>query len=309
MTTRTNSEAEQPGTRAGKKPLHKRISALVTAIRTQDDASVEAAVLELSRSRRLFAPLAFIVAALVMLLGGVKLLFTNWRLTLVQVLPAMWIWFAMIDLKAHVLHGSTFLVVRGPLLIVAGVAIAAITAASFYLNAVFALAISKPGDPDIARAFVGAKGHMSTILSWGFLVGGLLAFSATVVSRWGTWWFALSMSIVVGVMMLTYVTVPSLLVGVSAAHATRRDSLMTAVVGGALGAIVCTPPYLVGRIGILMLGSDRLFILGIVFLVIGLGFQVGATGAVSAIKVSAKLATGRSPGLEGRGAGVKEAGG
>jgi hypothetical protein len=38
---------------------------------------------------------------LAMLFDGVKLLFTNWRLTLVQVLPAMWIWAAMYDLKLH----------------------------------------------------------------------------------------------------------------------------------------------------------------------------------------------------------------
>jgi hypothetical protein len=32
------------------------------------------------------------------------LLLTNWRLTLVQVLPTMWVWLAMCDLKAHVLR-------------------------------------------------------------------------------------------------------------------------------------------------------------------------------------------------------------
>ena len=69
---------------------------------------MEQAVLRLSRSRRLFAPLALGVGALVMLFDGVKLLVTNWRLTLVQVLPAMWIWLAMLDLKAHVLRGKSF---------------------------------------------------------------------------------------------------------------------------------------------------------------------------------------------------------
>jgi hypothetical protein len=34
-----------------------------------------------------------------MLFDGVKLLFTNWRFTLIQVLPVMWIWAAMLDLK------------------------------------------------------------------------------------------------------------------------------------------------------------------------------------------------------------------
>ena len=49
-----------------------------------------------------------------MLFDGVKLLLTNWRLTLIQVLPAMWIWAAMFDLKVHVLHGKSFHVLTGP---------------------------------------------------------------------------------------------------------------------------------------------------------------------------------------------------
>jgi hypothetical protein len=52
------------------------------------------------RSR--LAPLTFAVGAFAMLVDGVRLVFTNWRLTLVQVLPAMWIWAAMYDLKLHV---------------------------------------------------------------------------------------------------------------------------------------------------------------------------------------------------------------
>jgi uncharacterized membrane protein len=88
-------------------------------------------VIRLSQSRRLFAPAAFAVGAVAMLFGGVKLLFTNWRLTLIQVLPAMWIWAAMLDLKAHLLHGKTFDVLRGPVTIPLVLAVAAITAASF----------------------------------------------------------------------------------------------------------------------------------------------------------------------------------
>ena len=98
--------------------------------------------MRLSRSRPWLAPLALIVGAFAMLFDGVKLLLTNWRLTLIQVLPAMWIWAAMLDLKAHVLHGKSFHVLTGPTIVIPIViAIAAITAASFYLNAVFAFAI------------------------------------------------------------------------------------------------------------------------------------------------------------------------
>ena len=57
---------------------------------------MEEALLRLSASRRLFAPLALAVGAFAMLFEGVKLLFTNWRLTLIQVLPAMSISAAML---------------------------------------------------------------------------------------------------------------------------------------------------------------------------------------------------------------------
>ena len=48
-------------------------------------------------------------------------------------------------------------------------------------------------------------------------------------------------------------------------------------------------PYLLGRVGILMLGSSALLIPGIVVLALGVTLQAGATGAVSAIKLSVKL--------------------
>jgi hypothetical protein len=128
--------------------IAKQASRLIEAIRKGDDAAIQEMVMDLSKQHRLLAPLAFVVGAFAMLFEGVKLLVTNWRLTLVQVLPAMWIWAAMIDLKAHVLHGKSFHVIRGPILIPIIVAIVAITAFSFFLNAVFAFAISRSGRPE-----------------------------------------------------------------------------------------------------------------------------------------------------------------
>jgi len=87
--------------------------------------------------------------------------------------------------------------------------------------------------------------------------------------------------------MFTYVTVPARLVGIRGSH---REKLAATVVGGTFGAIVCTPPYVLARIGILLLGSHALFVFGVVLLALGLALQAGATGAVKAIKMSAKLA-------------------
>jgi uncharacterized membrane protein len=270
------------------------IERLVTAIRNGDEAMVENAVLALSQRSRWLAPLALVVGAFAMLFQGVKLLVTNWRLTLVQILPAMWIWAAMLDLKVHAFRGKEFHIIRGPLLIPILLAIAAITAASFFLNAVFAFAIAKPGKPEIRPAFAQARRHLRTIAAWGLVIGLALGFSIMVADRWGEGWFAVSLGIVVGVMMLSYVAVPSRLVGIKSDRS-RRDKVSAAAVGGAIGALVCSPPYTLGRIAILMLGSHTFRVLAVILLIIAMILQTGATSATKAIKFSAKLVTGHGP--------------
>jgi len=266
--------------------------ALVRAIREDDEAAVEAAVLALSRSRRIFAPLVFGVGAFVMLFQGLRLLFSNWRLTLIQVLPAMWIWVAMLDLKVHVFKGKEFHTKEGWVAALFVAAITLVTAASFYLNAVFAFAISERDNPEIRPAFARARRHLGVIAGVGVVVGVALGVSTIVVPRWGLGWFALALGIVLAVMMLTYVAVPARIVGIRAAGS-RRDKMAATVIGGTLGAVVCAPPYVIGRIGLLLLGTSKLlFAIGVVLVAVGLVLQVGATGAVKAIKMSAKLVTG-----------------
>jgi hypothetical protein len=268
-----------------------RLRELVAAIRDGDEAMVEAAVLRMSRSHRWLAPLALAVGALEMLFAGVKLVFSNWRLMVVQVLPAMWIWLAMLDLKAHALHGRSFHALQGPIVIPLVALVAAITAAAFFLNAVFAFAIARPGPPEVRAGFAGARGHLRVVLGSGAAVGLLLGLSTIVVTRWGRPWFSLSLGVVIGLLMVCYVAVPSSLIGAKP-NISRRDKLTASAVSGALGAAVSTPPYLLGRIGILMLGSHALFIPGIVVATVGFALQAGATGAVKAVKLSAHLVAG-----------------
>jgi hypothetical protein len=292
VTTTAAPQPEQDGrTLSRRQVLAGQARNLIDAIRRNDEAAVEAAVVELSQSRRVFAPLVFVVGAFVMLFQGLKLLFSNWRLTLIQVLPAMWIWLAMLDLKAHVFKGKEFEVWSGSVQALLVVAITLVTAACFYLNSVFAFAILQPGTPQVRPAFTLARRHLRVVLPIGLVVGALLGVSAIVVPRWGLFWFALSLGIVVGLLMLTYVTVPARVAGIKLAGS-RRDKMGAAVIGGTLGAIICSPAYVIGRIGILLLGSPALFALGVILLVIGLILQAGATGAVKAIKMSAKLAAG-----------------
>jgi hypothetical protein len=282
-----SSEVVTVSLRSRRAALSARIRRLVRAIQEDDEAMVEQ-ILRLSQSRRIFAPLAFTVGAFAMLFDGLRLLLANWRLTLVQILPAVWIWLAMFDLKARVLHDRSFPALRGPILIPIALAIVVVTVACFFLNAVFAFAITRSRPPEIRPAYAAARLHVLPIVVSGAAVGLLLALSTTVAPRWGKPWFALCLGIVIGVMMVCYVAVPSRLIGVKTAHS-RRDKLTATALGAALGATVCTPPYLLGRVGILMLGSSVLLIPGIFVLTLGFTLQAGATGAVRAIKMSATL--------------------
>src|ERR1700722_11007851 len=270
-----------------------RLGRLARAIQDDDEAVVEQ-IVNLSRSRRLFAPLAFTVGAFAMLFQGLKLLLANWRLMLVQVPPAVWIWLAMFDLKARVLHGRSFPALRGGILIPIGLAIVAITEVWLLFNAVFAFAIADSQVPKIRPAYLLARRHLWPILLWGAGVGLLLAVGTTIAPRWGKPWFVLCLGIVIGIMMISYVAVPARLIGIKPKRS-PREKLTAGALGATLGATVCTPPYLLGRLGILMLGSKYLLIPGIVALVLGFTLQAGATGAVRAIKMSLKLAVEPEP--------------
>jgi hypothetical protein len=78
-----------------------------------------------------------------MLFEGVKSLFSNWRLTLVELLPAIWVWAAMLDLRLHVFQGNLPRQwIEGPMIVGLVVAATVITALCYYLNAVFAFAVA-----------------------------------------------------------------------------------------------------------------------------------------------------------------------
>jgi hypothetical protein len=268
---------------------------LVHAIQAGDDDLVVSAVVGLRRKSRVFAPLGMLIGALTMLFMGVKLLFSNWRLTLIELLPASWIWLAMVDLKAHLFQGRNFHPVHGWALVVGISVVTLITMGAMYLNAVFAFAIVRRGRADIAAGFAGARAHAASVLAYGAVIGVLLGFAALYSSRWGVRWFTLCLGIVIAIMMVAYIAIPSRMVGLRQAPTSRSEAFKASVVGGVLSVIVCSPPYLIGRLGILLLGVRSLLVVGIILLVIGLALEAGATSAVKAVKMSAKLLASSAP--------------
>lgn len=267
---------------------------LFEGIRHGDEADIARAIEELSRSRRYLAPLAYVVGGVAMLLGGVRVLFSNWRLTLIQVLPAVWIWLAMYDLRAHLLHDREFRELEGALLIGLVLLAAAITVAAFFFNAVFAFAIAQKGRPQVGDAVAEARERLTAIVAAGGTLGLALGLAAFLAPQAGPRWFAISLGVVIGLMMVAYVSVPSRLIGAEST-VSRRDRLSVSAVSGLLGLLLAAPPYLLGRIGLLMIGLPVLRFPGFVVFLFAATLQAGATSAVRAVKMGARLGAPPSP--------------
>ena len=147
----------------------------------------------------------------------------------------------MVDLKAHVFHGKSFQPLHGWALLAGIVAAAVITAAGFMLNAVFAFAIAKAGPaPDPRCLHPGSIARRNRPRCWR-RDPTVARVAALYVDRWGHWWFAISMSFVIAIMMVAYVSLPARLIGMKTTFS-KADKLKASVAGGAIGGVVCFPP-------------------------------------------------------------------
>jgi hypothetical protein len=264
-----------------------RLKLFVRSVERGDESMVED-VLRLSGSRRLFAPLAYLVGAFAMLLEGLRRLLHDWRVIPIELLPAVWLWLAMYDLRLHVLKGNSFHSAdEGELLAVAAL-IVGVTVAALFLNVVFAFAVADERTASLSESLRAAASRRRPILLVGLVVGCLLALSVTAGARLSHTWFTLSLGAAVGLLMVVYLSLPSRLLGVDVRRP-RRDRLAASAIGATLSVLVTAPFYVVSRVGILMLGSTVLAIPGYLLLTLGVVFQAGGVGAVRAIRMSSAL--------------------
>ncbi|HUA11321.1 MAG TPA: hypothetical protein VMA83_04895 [Solirubrobacteraceae bacterium] len=259
----------------------------LAAALSQGERAVLDAVDRFSHSRRYLAPLAVTVGGFEMLFAGLRLLISNWRLIVIQLLPAVVVWAAMYDLRARALHRTPKFHPGAEVLLPIAAVIVALTAAGFFLNAVFAFAISDE-PPSVRAGFGTARKHARTVLAWGAAVGAALAVAVLKGIDWPRPWGTLFLGAVVAVLMICYVAVPARVVGVRKGYR-QQEKWTVSLVGSAVGVMVEAPAYLLGRLGILLLGVKGLRVVGGVMIAVAVVLQVGATGAVRAVKFGSVL--------------------
>jgi hypothetical protein len=200
-----------------------RIALAARAVADADPAEIESTARQLGESRRYLAPVAWGAGAMVLLVRGVKLLLLNWRLTLIELVPAVWVWLVMWDLRRHTLRGDAFrdITVRG-MIVLALITVAA-SIASFWCNTVFAFAITQP-QPRIAPAVRQAGRYLAGIVCAGAGMGVILAIGAVVVPRIDAFWlYLIAIGALYSLMLISFVVVP--------AHPRREEAEATAQTG------------------------------------------------------------------------------
>ena len=263
---------------------------LVRAVDEVDPSKIESAARELGRSRAILAPIGWAAGTLVLLFAGMRLLITNWRLSLIQLIPATWVWLAFWDLKRHLLQGGAFREFPLPVLMAIAAAVMALTVVAFWCNTIFAFAVDGPPPPRIRPAAAQARQHGPEFLAAGLIIGAALAFTVVFLPRIaGVRAFTAVMGLVLGAMVISFVAVPARIIGVKKRRLPLTESVGRVAAGGALAAVAMAPGYFLGRIGLLLLGLQHFHLLGFALLSIGTALYAAGMSSVKAITLSMKL--------------------
>jgi hypothetical protein len=262
---------------------------LTRAVADADAVEIEAAVRQLGESKRYLTPVAWAAGACVLLIRGIKLLVMNWRLSLIELVPAAWVWVVMWNLKRHALRGAPFreLTVWGMILL--AVVAVGLTLIAIWCNTVFAFAVDT-SPPKVGPAARRATSDLPTIALAALVLGLLLTFAAIVVPRIGpTWLYVVTLGGVLALMLINFVAVPARISGVRRRRLPPRQKVGSLLAGGALSAVAMGPGFLLDRIGLIMLGVPGLHVLGFVLLSIGTALYAAGMSSVRAVKLSMKL--------------------
>lgn len=267
-----------------------RLRSLAGAVAQAEPAAVEAAARSLGSSRRYLAPVAWAAGALVLVVRGIKLLLLNWRLTLVEILPAFWVWLIMYDLKQHALRSAAFRQLGLWLSLGLLLLCVSATIAAFWCNTVFGFAVAAER-PLIGPAWRLTEHNWRQVVVSGAALGAVLAVAGLGVPRLESRWaYVVASGTVYALMLVSLVAVPARILGVEKRpRSSPRETVGRLAAGGALSAVAMTPGFVLDRIGVILLGVAGLRPLGFILLTIGVGLYAAGLSSVRAVKLSMKL--------------------
>ena len=261
------------------------VRAAIAAVRSTDPATVEVTVRELGQRHRWLVPLAYAAGTVAVVFDGVVLLVRNWRLTLLQLPPAVWIYVMTWNLRTHLLQGNGLNPAVGPI-VAAGILVAAQVA--YWCNATFGFAMIQKGDADIGAAFSKTRLHWRFVGGLALLTGAAQAGIWLLLPQASVRWFWISLLAMFVVQIYLFVAIPSWLIG-ARPTGTRRERAVQSMTTGVLSGVAATPGFLFNRIGLLLIGVGPLGWVGLAILAIAAVLHVTASSSVRVVKMSVRL--------------------
>ena len=254
------------------------------AVRSTDPASVESALTEFGGRRRWLKPLAYAAGTVAVVFDGVLLLIRHWRLTLLQLLPAAWIWVMTWNLRHHA-FANPDITTGISILVAVGVLLGA--QAAYWCNATFAYTMVQGEATDFRAAFRDARGHWRFVGGLALVTGGVQAGIWLLVPHAEPRALGVALLAMFVVQVYLFIAIPSWLLGVRKAG-TRRERAIQTMTTGVLSGVASTPGFLLNRIGLLLLGTS-FWIVGIAVVSISAVLHVTASSSVRVVKMSLRL--------------------
>ena len=255
------------------------------AVRSTDPALVESALTDLGSKRRWLAPLVYVAGTVAVVFDGVRLLLHNWRLTLLQLFPALWIWAMAWNMKHHLLSKPTL---STGVVIASAICVPIAAQIAYWCNATFAFTMAQGASGDTRAAFREARGHWRLIGGLALLTGGVQATIWLLMPRLKADWLWVALLVMFVVQIYLFVAIPCWLLGVRKTGS-RRDRTTQSVTTSVLSGVAVMPGFLLNRIGWLLLGAGGLGVVGVVLLAVGAVLHATASSSMRVVKLSLRL--------------------
>lgn len=223
--------------------------------------------------------------------AGVVLLFGNWRLVLLEIVPAVWVGAVLWDWREHGTGRRPIPEVLGdwPGPIAMGVVLATLLA--YWCSATIAFALVDASNVRVGAAFRRVREHAVVLTAWAMLVGAAHAYVTVWVSQQRPEWFPVALGAVAVVQVYAVVAVPVALARVPRDRLTLEERIRASVLTAAVTVAATTPGLFVSRAGIVLLdvGRTPLMALAVVVTAVGITLQVAGTSVAHTVILAAKV--------------------
>jgi hypothetical protein len=238
---------------------------------------------------RLTLPLAFAGHALEAVVRGVLLLAGNWRLMLVELVPAVWIGAITWDWRAHVTGRVELVEVHGWVAVGIAAFVVAMNLLAYWCNAVFAFTLTQGAHIDLRAAFRDARERARIVNAWAISIGVLHAGVAVFAVRWSLSGYAVALGSIAVVQMYALVALPAALAGLPRKRkGPLRERVSSAAITATLAGIAAVPGFGLNRLAVVLIGLGLPFV-GALVLAVAIVLQIAATSSAGAVKLATRL--------------------